>query len=458
MHLSFLGAAQTVTGSKYLVETDGVRILVDCGLFQGMKELRQRNWDEPPVDPDSIDAVVLTHAHLDHSGYLPLFARQGFRGPIYCTPGTRDLCEIMLPDSAHLQEEQAHHANKHGYSKHKPALPLYTRKDAAQALSQMKVMPYGTGFHIGPAMLRFSRAGHIIGSACLHLRSEGRTVIFSGDVGRPHDPIMRPPERLHEADILVIESTYGDRLHPKDDPADALAEVVNRVAARNGVLMIPSFAVGRAQTILHLLARLKAEGRIPDLPIFLNSPMAIDATEIFMAHSEDHSISAQACRALGHVATQVNEVEDSNGLNLRRGPMVLIAGSGMATGGRILHHLEAFAPDPRNAVLLVGYQAEGTRGRTMLQGADTIRMHGQEVPLRAEVVQIGGLSAHGDYEELSDWLRGMEKAPSRVFVTHGDPDASEAFRGHLEKTFGWSCEAPKLGDRVDLAPAAKARA
>lgn len=450
MRLAFLGAARTVTGSKYLVETGGTRILVDCGLFQGLKNLRLLNWAEPPVDPASVDAVVLTHAHLDHSGYLPLFVRNGFRGPIRCTPGTKDLCGILLRDSAHLQEEQARHANKHGYSKHKPALPLYTRQDAERALSQMEPVRQGTEFSIGPASLQFSRAGHIIGSACVHLRSEGKTVLFSGDVGRPHDPIMRPPEAIREADILVVESTYGDRRHPEGDPMDELAEVVNRVAGRGGVLMIPSFAVGRAQTILHLLATLKGAGRIPDLPVFLNSPMAIDATEIFLAHREDHNISAEACDALGRAAKQVVEVEDSKALNLRRGPMIVIAGSGMATGGRILHLLAAFAPDPRNAVLLVGYQAEGTRGRSMLRGAATIRMHGREVPLKAEVAQIGGLSAHGDYAELSDWLRGLARAPSRVFVTHGDPEAAEAFRAHLEGAFGWSCEVPGLGDQVDL--------
>ncbi|MFZ5477861.1 MAG: MBL fold metallo-hydrolase [Myxococcota bacterium] len=450
MKLTFLGAAGTVTGSKTLVEGGGRRVLVDCGLFQGLKELRLRNWDAPPVDPQRLDAVVLTHAHLDHSGYLPRLVKAGFGGPVWCTAGTRDLAGILLPDSGYLQEEDARYANRRGFSRHHPALPLYTRDDAEACLPQLRAVGFDEAVDVGGLRVRFSPVGHVLGAASVRIEGDGTDVVFSGDVGRPNDPLMHPPRPFREARNLVVESTYGDRRHEAGDPADALAAVVRRVAKRGGIVMIPAFAVGRSQEILLILARLKAAGAIPDVPVYLNSPMAIDATRIFCGHPGEHRLSPAECHAMCHVATYVRETKDSIELNGKRGPMVVIAGAGMLTGGRILHHLKAWGADPKNALLFVGYQAAGTRGEALLAGADAVKIHGEHVPVRAERVRIDGLSGHADHVELGEWLSGFLAPPERVFVTHGDPPAAEAFRRYLGDRLGWGARIPRHGEAVDL--------
>ena len=450
--VTFLGAAGTVTGSKYLVATPRTRVLVDCGLFQGLKELRLRNWRQLPFDVASLDAVVLTHAHIDHSGCLPLLVKQGFNGPVYCTPATQALCRIMLPDAGYLQEEDARYANRKGFSKHHPALPLYTVEDAKNSLERLKSLAMDTTVQIATGVsLRFLPAGHLLGAASVELDIDGKRLVFSGDVGRPNDPLMHAPRSLEHADYLVVESTYGNRRHANDDPAEELAGVVRRTVARGGVVLIPSFAVGRAQTLLHLLAVARAEGRIPaDVPIYLNSPMAINTTQLFQEFADEHRLTSEQCRAMREVATNVVTVEDSKRLNARRGPMIVIAGSGMATGGRIVHHLKQFAGDPRNTILLSGYQAAGTRGAALAAGAGEIKIHGAFWPVRAEVAQISGLSAHADYEELIAWLKPLRRPPSRVFVTHGEPAAAAAFGEHLQRAFGWRAELPADGATLTL--------
>jgi metallo-beta-lactamase family protein len=455
--IRFLGAVDTVTGSRYLIETDRARLLVDCGLFQGYKKLRLRNWAALPFDPAGLDAVLLTHAHLDHSGYLPRLCELGYPGPIHCTRGTGDLLQILLPDSGHLQEEDARRANQYGYTRHHPAEPLYTRADAERCLPQVATHGYGERFEPAPGVTAtFTRAGHIIGSACVVLRIGETSITFSGDVGRPVDPIMKPPAPLAATDYLVIESTYGDRRHPAEPAADALARVVQDAVGRGGVILVPSFAVGRAQHLLHLLAQLRAAGRIPELPVYLDSPMAIDATELFLEHGEEHRISAAQRRAMGRIAMYSRSPEDSKAIDAQPGPMIVISASGMATGGRVLHHLRRFLPDENNTVLLVGYQAGGTRGRALADGARELKIHGQYVPVRARVVGVDGLSAHADHAELIDWLAPAKLSPRRVFVTHGEPAAADAFRGRLRDRFGWDAVVPEDGSTWTLDVAVKA--
>ncbi|WP_051376664.1 MBL fold/beta-CASP domain-containing RNA metallo-hydrolase [Burkholderia sp. WSM2232] len=455
MKLTFLGAAETVTGSRYLLEGAGLRILIDCGLFQGTKNLRLRNWNPFPVDIGTLDAVILTHAHLDHSGYLPVLARMGYRGPVYCTRGTRDLCEIMLRDSARLQEEQAAYANRHGLSKHHPALPLYTIEDAEQALEQLDAREFDVPKQLNEhACFRLLPAGHILGAASVVLCVEGKVIAFSGDIGRPDDPIMRPPMPLAHADYLIVESTYGDRLHTKTDPATELAEIFATTFRRGGIVVIPCFAVGRAQTILHYIAQLKATGRMANVPVFLDSPMATSVTQLYRHHVGEHRVSSTEANAISHAAQMVRTVDESKAILGRRGPMVIIAGSGMATGGRVLHHLKAFAPDHRNTIALVGFQAAGTRGATLASGAPEIRIHGEDVRVRASVVCLSSLSAHADYGELLSWLRSIAKPPQRTFVTHGEPAAADAMRRHIEETYHWPCEVPVYQQTVVLTAAA----
>lgn len=451
MRLTFLGAAGTVTGSKYLLEHQGRRVLLDCGLFQGLKQLRLRNWDRFPLEPASIDAVVLTHAHIDHSGYLPALARQGFRGTVFATEATRDLCALMLPDSGHLQEEDAFYANRHGFSKHHPALPLYTEEDGRRVLRQFEAKPFGQPFAPVPGIeMCFHRAGHILGAASVHVRWDGRTALFSGDLGRSDDLLMRPPEPPKAADCVVVESTYGDRLHAVEDPATLLAEAVDRTAARGGIVVVPAFAVGRAQALMHLIAELKRAGRIPDLPVFLNSPMAADATAIYQRHHVEHRLDAEQCRRMGHAVKVVNSVEESRQLNCLRFPAIIVSASGMATGGRVVHHLKAFAPDHRNTILLTGYQAAGTRGAALAAGAREIKIHGEYVPVRAEVVSLGSLSAHADRRELLAWLARLPRAPERIFLTHGEPVAADSLRLGIEEAHGWPCTVAEHMQAVEL--------
>ena len=446
--LQFLGAAGTLTGSKHLIRAGGRQILLDCGLFQGLKELRLRNWREPPLAADQLDAVLLSHAHIDHSGYLPLLARRGYRGPIYCTPATRSLLRLMLLDSAHIQEEEAAYANRKGFSKHHPAEPLYRSRDAHRALKLLKPRLYGEPFAVtGDVTATFRHAGHILGSATVELKLGGAdplTLVFSGDLGRWQRPVIRDPEPVRSADVLLLESTYGNRDHPNTDPSEELARVVNDAARRGGALLIPAFAVGRTQELIWRLRALETAGRVPQLPTYIDSPMAADATEIYCRHSEEHDLDMQAltdadrCPLFSPAYTFTRTPQESKALNGIAGPLIIIAASGMATAGRIVHHLKQRLPDPKTTVLLVGFQAAGTRGRSLLDGAKFVRMHGQDVLVRAAVETIDGLSAHADRGEILRWLGGFEKPPRMTYLVHGEPQAATALEQLIRTDLGWN--------------------
>lgn len=455
--LTFLGAAGgTVTGSKHLLEDGASRLLLDCGLFQGLKALRERNWAPPPLDPTTLGAVILSHAHIDHSGYLPRLCRDGFGGPIYATSGTLDLLKVMLPDAAHLQEEEAAFANRHRTSKHDPALPLYTTADAERVLTQVKRVDFGEQFTPVPGVeARFAHSGHILGAGLVTCLIGGRRLVFSGDLGRYGVPIMVDPDPVPEADVLLVESTYGDRLHPPDDHADKLAAAVTRAAQEKGWLLIPAFAVGRSQEILYDLRRLETAGRIPSLPVYLDSPMGIQATAIYAAHTDEHDAELKQTEGAGqrpfaprlfHLS---RTVEESKGLNTD-GPGVIVAGSGMATGGRILHHLKRLLPDPRTTVLFVGYQAAGTRGRLLRDGATTIKMLGETVPVRARIEVSDSYSAHADRGEILRWLAGFKRPPEATYVVHGEPEAATALRDAITSRLGWRAAVAEDGQRVAL--------
>jgi len=452
MKLTFLGATGTVTGSKYLLNTGSRRILVDCGLFQGLKQLRLKNWANLPINPKDVDAVVLTHAHIDHTGYLPLFVKNGFTGKVYCTEATRDLCKILLPDSAHLQEEEAEYANRRGFSKHHPALPLYTKEDAFKALELLTPVPFDQDVNISDDVtLRFYPNGHILGSAFVRIHNSKTSVLFSGDIGRSNNILMKAPVRVKQADYLLLESTYGNRLHERDDPMLKLATIINRTMTRKGVVLIPVFAVGRAQELLYYIHLLKASGAIADnIPVYLNSPMAVDATAIFSKHRGEHKLSKEECAALNRTAHIVNSVEESRALNQMKGPMIILSASGMASGGRVVHHLKAFAPKSNNTILFAGFQAAGTRGAALVDGAKEIKIHGEYYPVRARVEFISNLSAHADYAEIIDWLRGFEAAPKKTFIIHGEPLAADAMRLHVEEEMHWRTIVPDYLETVTL--------
>lgn len=452
MQLKFLGATGTVTGSKYLLTSDKYRVLIDCGLFQGLKQLRLKNWAQLPIAPSEVHAVVLTHAHIDHTGYLPLFVKNGFSGKVYCTEATRDLCKILLPDSAHLQEEEAEYANRRGFSKHHPALPLYTTEDAFKALELLTPVPFNQDVNIGDDLtLRYYPNGHILGSAFARIHNKKTSVLFSGDIGRSNNILMKPPVQVKQADYLLLESTYGNRLHERDDPMLKLASIINKTVKRKGVVVIPVFAVGRAQELLYYIHLLKASGAISDdIPVYLNSPMAVDATAIFSKHRGEHRLSKEECVALSRTARMVNSVEESRALNQMKGPMIILSASGMASGGRVVHHLKAFAPKSNNTILFAGFQAAGTRGAAMLDGAKEIKIHGEYVSVKASVESITNLSAHADYAEIITWLRGFESAPKKTFIVHGEPLAADAMRLHVEEQLHWHAEVPDYLEAVNL--------
>jgi metallo-beta-lactamase family protein len=453
MKLTFLGAAGTVTGSKYLLEDDNRKILIDCGLFQGRKELREMNWAEPPFDPADIDAILLTHAHIDHSGYIPKLVKEGFRGPIYCTEATADLCSILLPDSGYLQEEDAAAANHYGYSKHEPALPLYTQEDAQIALEQLRPIEFGKRYGLPNSLLGFTmyRAGHILGAAFIRLDDGMTSILFSGDIGRLNSPVMKTPAKIQSADYLIVESTYGDRLHTQDDPVEDIGNIIKRTAARGGSVVVPAFAVGRTQEIMYYLFVLKQKRMIPDLPIFLDSPMAIRATELLQRHPADHRLSPEICAGVSAIARYAQTTDESKAINTSMNiPKVIISASGMATGGRVLHHLKHYVGDQRNTILFAGYQAEGTRGDKLVHGDKEISIHGQMWPVRAEIVQLHNMSAHADYAEIMTWLGHFNAPPRKTFIVHGEDIAAHALRDRIANTLEWDAHVPVHGETVEL--------
>ncbi|HVH26994.1 MAG TPA: MBL fold metallo-hydrolase [Vicinamibacterales bacterium] len=454
--LTFLGAAGTVTGSKHLLTIGDRRVLVDCGLFQGLKELRLRNWAAFPIDPAQIDAVILTHAHLDHCGYLPRFVAQGFRGRVFCTAGTRDLCTLILPDSARIQEEDARQANRHRYSKHSPAQPLYTETDAVRALDRLQPVGYDRPIEVVPGVeVDFINAGHLLGSAYALVSIDGHTILFGGDLGRYGRPILPDPTPVHEADILLLESTYGDRLHEPDDDGERLAKIVQRVVGQGGRLIVPAFAVGRVVEVLYWLKRLEDARRIPMLPVYVDSPMASAALTFYRNRlSELDQETRPATRDVTAFSTRrmtvVESVAESKSLVSSSTPAIVIASSGMATGGRVLHHLEAALPDSRNTVLFVGYQAAGTRGRLLCDGAKQVKLHGHAVPVGARVERIDSMSAHADAGEIMRWLSAFVRPPTMTYLVHGEPGPLEALAARIVAERQWAVHIARHLERVEL--------
>ncbi|MGH9465617.1 MAG: MBL fold metallo-hydrolase RNA specificity domain-containing protein [Thermoanaerobaculia bacterium] len=451
MKLSFFGAAGTVTGSRFLLEHRGTRLLVDCGLFQGVKNVRQRNWQPFPVEPGSLDGVVLTHAHIDHSGFLPALVRDGYGGPIRCTPATLELAELLLPDSARLQEEDAKFANRGGYSTHRPALPLYSEVDARVALTRLTPVDFDEPWTVGPLAVRLTPAGHLLGAGGVTVTADGAGIHFSGDLGPPDDLVVFAPQPPPAADWLVMEATYGDRNHSDRDPLGCLERAIAPALARGGVVLIPAFAVGRAQTILYCLWRLLGEGRLPHVPIYLDSPMATDATELYRRNAMLHRLPAAIADAAFALPTFVKAAADSKRVSAGKGPMIVISASGMATGGRVLHHLVAFAPRPETLILLPGYQAPGTRGASLVAGERTLRIHGRSVPVRAEVVHLDVFSAHADQGDLLAWLAARPRDPRRVFLVHGEPEPADTLRREIVARQGLSVHVAEHLETVELA-------
>jgi len=460
--ITFLGAAGCVTGSKYLVEAAGKRLLVDCGLFQGSNELKDRNWTPLPIDPKTIHYLVLTHAHLDHTGWLPKLVKDGYRGPIFANPATIELTGILLKDSAHLQEEDAEHARYKKYSRHPEPLPLYTGADVDPVLQSMKPMPRSGPFVISPEFRVTSYdAGHILGSSSLELAitENGRTlvVVFSGDIGRYNQPILKDPVTPPRADFLLCESTYGDREHQDGSPEQALADVVNRVTKRGGSIVFPAFAIGRTQTLMYYLRQLEDSQRIPRIPVYVDSPMALSATDLYLRHHEDHDLEFRKVEdGDGGDPLNVHEfhltraVEESKAINNVKTPCLIISASGMASGGRVLHHLLKRLPDKRNAVVLAGFQAEGTRGRALLEGAKVLHIHGETVPVLAEVVELGQFSAHAGKSELLRWAAGFQTPPRKVWLTHGEPAAALSLQAAMKSQFGWNVAVAKYLETAEL--------
>ncbi len=456
-HLTFLGAARTVTGSKHLLEHAGTRVLIDCGLFQGLKELRQRNWAEFPVPAASLAAVVLTHAHLDHVGYLPRLVMQGYRGRVFCTGGTADLCRLVLPDSARIQEEDARQANKHGYTKHAPALPLYTEVDAQRALTQLQPLGYDRAIEAAPGItVRFLSAGHLLGSAYVVVTvTNGPTMLFGGDLGRYGRPVLPDPSPAVEADVVLAESTYGDRDHTPDDNGQALVEIITEMLTRGGKLIIPSFAIGRVEELLYWLRRLEQERRIPVLPVYVDSPMAAEALRYYTSRvaelDPELRPTQKGVSAYGSARFQtITSPRESKALTASSRPAIVISASGMATGGRVLHHMAAALPDPRHTILFVGYQAAGTRGRRLVDGAKEVRIHGRLVPVAARIAKIDSMSAHADRSEMLRWLGTVPAPPKRLFLVHGEPAPMDALKALVKERLGWDAETPEHGARIEV--------
>ncbi len=457
--LTFLGAAQTVTGSKHLLDVDGKKVLVDCGLFQGPKSLRERNWMDFPFDPADLHAIILTHAHIDHSGMLPRIVAAGFKGRIFCTPGSLDLCRLVLPDAGRLQEEDAREANKRGYTKHEPALPLFTEADAYQAITQLQPVGYNRPVPVMSGLeVEFIPAGHLLGSAYASVRvggSQGLHILFGGDLGRYDRPILRDPVGVESADILLLESTYGDRKHEPDDDGERLAELIRAAVARGGKIIVPSFAIGRVEEVLYWIKRLEEQKRIPIMPVFVDSPMAVEALRYYAGRvSElDEELGSRG-RDVRFYATSrfqtVQSTQQSKELTASRQPAIVISSSGMATGGRVLHHLKAALPDPRHTVLFVGYQAEGTRGRQLVDGARTVKIHGQVIPVEASVEKIDSMSAHADQSETLRWLGGFKKAPKTTYLVHGEPGPMSTLKRLIEERLEWRVHMPALGETASL--------
>ena len=453
--LRFLGAAGMVSGSRHLLETDRQRVLVDCGLFQGEKRIRERNWERFPVPASSLDAVVLTHGHIDHSGWLPRLVREGFKGPIFMTPATADLLGLLLYDSAKCQEEDAHYANRKGYSRHRPALPLYDERDVDRTLRLVKDVPRGEWFDPAAGVrCRYHEAGHMLGSSFVETEVESRRVVFSGDVGRYDAPLYKDPAPPPPCDYLDCESTYGDRDHPPIRPLDDLEAATREAIARGGMMLVASFAIGRSQQLVYLLRTLMAAGRVPEVPVWIDSPMAVDATEVFRRHVAEHDFSEATMAGVAESLASpfvhmAKTAEESKAINARRGPGVIIASSGMMTGGRILHHLAQRLPDPQTTVLVAGFQAAGTRGRSLVDGADVLRIHGREIPVRAAVRRVDALSGHADRREIGRWLAHLPP-PKRTFLVHGEPPAARGMAEFLGATLGFETLIPTIGESCEL--------
>lgn len=441
MKITFLGGTETVTGSKFLVETTKTRVLVDCGLFQGYKWLRKRNRQPLPLDIGSLDAVLLTHAHLDHSGYIPVLYKHGFRGPVFTHHATRELCEILLSDSGHLQEEEARYLNRHKLSKHERPEPLYDQADAEACMALFQSVAFEEDIKVGDIRFHLWPVGHILGAASVIIEADGKRVGFSGDVGRLDDVFMKPPKPLPALDMLMLESTYGDRRHDSTDPFSQLADIINTTVDKGGNVLIPSFAVGRAQVLQHMLTTLMQEGRIPTLPIYLDSPMAINVSEIYCRYEDQHKLNIAQCHDMCGTVHYSRSVDDSKALADQIYPHVIIAGSGMATGGRILHHFKRLLNKPRTTVLFAGYQAGGTRGAKMVAGAEAVKIHGEWIPVKARVEVLNGLSGHADFVEMEQWLAQSDLAPETpIYLIHGDPEALEAMRDHLRQSTRFEVE------------------
>lgn len=451
MKITFLGAAQEVTGSRYLIENKNTKILVDCGLFQGHKEKSARNWDPFPIDPATIDAVVLTHAHIDHTGYIPALVKQGFRGPIYCSKGTYELSAILLVDSGTIQEEDAARANKYGYSRHHPALPLYTANDARKALEYFKVVDFEKSIDIQHSLqVTLIPSYHILGASFIVVTDGEKTLTFSGDLGKPDSLTMKAPTHLKNTDYLVLESTYGDRLHEEVDPFQALETIINSTIKRGGSIVIPSFAVGRTQTILYCLYQLQQQKAIPHIPIFLDSPMAINVSNIFCQFKDEHSLPTTQCDDIFSIATYTRTVEESKRINQVQGPAIIIAASGMAEGGRVLHHIKHCITDSKNTILFVGYQAKGTIGRMLVDGIQQIRIYGHIYPVKAQIDTVDGFSAHADYNDILEWLSYFTNKPTRIFLTHGEIESAESLKEKIENKFNYSVVIPSYKESFEL--------